>query len=121
LAYLSYYEDHSDIEDLALKNYTDTIVSASIAMCAAEEQGLSTGFNSTVDGLSISQKLGYPNTVCTTLLGIGYATPDLRVRRGIYNSEGERYGYDLSNTDPRLKVEANRMLKPDFKNFYNFL
>lgn len=121
LAYLSFYKDTSEIEDLSLKNHIDTVVSATVAMCAAEELGLSTGFNSTVDGFAISQKLGFPDTVCTLLLGIGYATPDLRIKRGIYNRQGIRYGYDYSNTDPRIQIDINRTQKPTFDKFYKFV
>lgn len=121
LAYLIYHQDQSDLEDLPLKNHIDTIVNATVAMCAAEEQGLSTGFNSTVDGLSISRKLGYPDTICTVLLGIGYATSDLRIRRGIYDKNGDRVGYDYSNTDPNLKLDINRTQKSKIEDFFKFL
>jgi len=112
LLYFSKKEKPNEIEDLNLRNHIDTVVSATTAMCAAEELGLSTGFNATFHKKEVAEKLGITDSVCTMMLGIGYATADQRVRRGIYDSKGVRIGYDYSNTDPDLKIDINRTNKP---------
>lgn len=112
LIYFSKKEKHSDIEDLNLRNHIDTVVSATTAMCAAEEIGLATGFNATFDGKAVAERLGITDAVCTMMLGFGYASSDQRVRRGVYDPQGQRIGYDYSNTDPDLKIDINRTNKP---------
>lgn len=114
LIYLVEENSHSNLEDLIKKYYTDTIVSATVAMCAAEELGLNTGFNSTLGGKEVSKKLGYENMIATISLGIGYASSDLRVRRGVYDENEERIGWDYSNTTSRLIIADNRNNKPMF-------
>lgn len=121
LVYLSKKEKKNDIEDLNLRNHIDTVVSATTAMCAAEELGLSTGFNATFNGDAVSKYLNRSDVVCTMMLGFGYATADQRVRRGIYNENGNRIGYDYSNTDPELKIDINRTNKPAFEELIKFI
>lgn len=50
------------------------LLQAGFAMCAAEEQGLRTGINSTQFGLDVAQHLGIVGKECILSLGIGYAT-----------------------------------------------
>lgn len=49
------------------------LLQAGFAMCAAEEQGLRTGINSTQSGLDIAKHLGITGKECILSLGIGYA------------------------------------------------
>ena len=49
------------------------ILQAGFAMCAAEEQGLRTGINSTQGGIEIAKYLGLENKDCLLSMGIGYA------------------------------------------------
>jgi nitroreductase len=112
LLYFSKKEKPNDIEDLNLRNHIDTVVSATTALCAAEELGLATGFNATFNGKEVAKRLGITDAVCTMMLGFGYADADQRVRRGVYDQEGSRIGYDYSNTDPDLKLDINRTGKP---------
>jgi nitroreductase len=112
LIFFSKHEKSNEIEDLDLRNHIDTVVSATTAMCAAEELGLSTGFNATFNGQAVVERLGITNAVCTMMLGFGYATADQRVRRGVFDQAGSRIGYDYSNTDPDLKIDVNRTNKP---------
>jgi len=112
LIFFSKQEKSSDIEDLNLRNHIDTVVSATTAMCAAEELGLSTGFNATFNGRAVAERLGITDAVCTMMLGFGYATADQRIRRGVFDHSKSRIGYDYSNTDPELKIDINRANKP---------
>jgi hypothetical protein len=116
---MSNKEQHNDLEDLNLRNHTDAVIASTIAMCAAQELGLSTGFNATFGSKAIEEKLNRPDLVCNMILGVGYATPDQRVHRGIYNEDGQRIGYDYSNTDPDLKIDINRTQKSEFNKFFN--
>jgi len=120
LVYLCHSQNISN-QQLILEYTMDTIVSATIAMCAAEEQGLQTGFCACLHGLTIAEKLKVSDATCTVLLGIGYATHDLRIRRGLYDSNDKLYGMDRSNTDPRLKISSNRLQKKEYENFYKVL
>jgi nitroreductase len=115
LIYFSKKEKHNSIEDLNLRNHIDTVVSASTAMCAAEELGLATGFNATFNGQAVAERLGITDAVCTMMLGFGYATADQRVRRGVFDQTGNRIGYDYSNTDPELMIDINRTNKPSLE------
>lgn len=119
LLFMSNKEQHNDLEDLNLRNHTDAVIASTIAMCAAQELGLSTGFNATFGSKAIEERLNRPDLVCNMILGVGYATPDQRVRRGIYNEDGQRIGYDYSNTDPDLKIDINRTQKSEFNKFFN--
>jgi nitroreductase len=121
LIFFSKKEKTNNIEDLNLRNHIDTVVSATTAMCAAEELGLSTGFNATFNGKEVANKLKIEDAVCTMMLGIGYATADQRVRRGVYNLDGGRIGYDYSNTDPDLKIDINRTNKPSMQELIKLL
>jgi len=49
------------------------LLQAGFAMCAAEEQGLRTGINSTQGGIEIARHLGLENKDCLLSMGIGYA------------------------------------------------
>jgi hypothetical protein len=49
-------------------------ISNSIAMMAAEEQGLNTGFGSCHDHYEIPKKMGFDGYACPIVLGIGYGT-----------------------------------------------
>jgi nitroreductase len=121
LLYLSKREDNNKLEDLNLRNQVDTIVSATTAMCAAAELGLSTGFNTTFNSDAIIKYLNRSDVICTIMIGFGYATADQRVRRGIYNESGARIGYDYSNTDPSLNIDINRTQKPAFDKLIKFI
>lgn len=48
-------------------------ISNSIAMMAAEEQGLNTGFGSCHDNFEVAKKLGFDGFHCPIMLGLGYA------------------------------------------------
>jgi hypothetical protein len=74
-------------------------ISNSIAMLAAEEQGLNTGFGSCHDNNEVATRLGFPGYSCPIVLGIGYA---LDMSEDIANEN-----YKISIKDPN---EPNRFL-----------
>jgi nitroreductase len=121
LIYLVKDQGNNNIEDLTQRNLIDSVISSTVAMCAAQEVGLSTGFQCTFDGKDIALKLGKKDMICSIMLGIGYATPDFRVRRGVYDDLGNRIGFDYSNTDPSLKIDINRTKKPSLEGLIKIL
>jgi hypothetical protein len=90
----------------------DCLVSASIAMCAALEKNLQTGFNSCLGPKEIAEKLSISGraVIC---LGIGHAKTDDLTMRSVY-FEDTQVGFDLSNTDPKITKNYNRISKPKF-------
>jgi hypothetical protein len=97
-------------EDIETKN--DCLISATIAMIAAEELELKTGFCGCLGSSEIKEKLkidGYP----IISLGIGYAIPDDEEVRKVFK-ENKEMGFDLSNCNPDLKTHHVRKNKPIF-------
>ena len=97
----------------------DCLVSATVGMCAALELGLQTGFNSCIDMPKFSSKMnteGY----AVTALGIGYAQTDFAGLRDVYR-QGEKVGFDYSNTNPSIRSFPNRKNKPAFDSLFNFI
>lgn len=92
----------------------DCVVSASIAMLAAEELGLQTGFCGCIGPEEIREKLQVEGEAVISL-GIGYAIPDDLETRKVYKDD-EEVGFDISNSDPNLKRHHNRARKPSFQN-----
>lgn len=99
------------------KNHTnetrdDCIVSATVAMIAAEELGLQTGFCGCIGPEEIQNKFGISG-ISVISIGIGHASSDNKESRKVYK-EGVEMGFDLSNSDPNLKTHHVRKNKPDF-------
>jgi len=105
--------------DTGSETRDDCIVSASIAMCAAHEKNLQTGFNSCLGEKEISNYLSITGHA-TVLLGIGYATTDELKSRPVYQNDLE-VGFDLSNTDPSIVDHYNRIDKPKFSKLVKYL
>lgn len=95
----------------------DAIVSATMAMCAAEELGLQTGFNSCLDAEEVANYLGLGDRRVVLALGIGYATENIRVSREVYadavslerypNGKAKHYGnaYELIRLNEDFIIE----------------
>jgi hypothetical protein len=62
------------------------LLQAGFAMCAAEEQGLRTGINSTQSGIDIARHLGIAGKECILSLGLGYADiePSKRAEKPVF-------------------------------------
>ena len=74
-------------------------ISNAIAMMAAEEQGLNTGFGSCHDHHEIPKKLGFDGYVCPIVLGIGHGTDMI--------TDIENDNYLISVVDP---IDQNKIL-----------
>jgi nitroreductase len=99
-------------EDLETRD--DCLVSATVAMIAAEELGLKTGFCGCIGPAEIREKLKIDGKAVISL-GIGHAVPDFKEGRKVFK-ENKEMGFDLSNSDPRLKNAHVRKNKPSFSN-----
>jgi len=88
----------------------DCLVSATIAMCAAEELGLNTGFNGMIGPVEISDRLGLPrdSTCPMMVIGIGYS------------SIGAKNNRPVLEVDHRAIQHPNTLDKK-FPNAYNSL
>lgn len=105
--------------DEGFETRDDCLVSASVAMCAALEQDLQTGFNSCIGPQEISEKLSIKGKAIVCL-GIGHATPDNLKSRSVYLNNNH-VGFDISNTNPTIRDSYNRINKPKFQDLIIFL
>jgi len=87
---LAWASEKNDLEVIE-----DIMVNSTIALLAAEEVGLNTGFNSCLESKELGQKVGEPHI--HMLLGLGYADEiDGKPMRKVYK-DGIEMGWDLSN------------------------
>ena len=87
---LAWASEKNDLEVIE-----DIMVSSTIALLAAEEVGLNTGFNGCLESKELGQKVGEPHV--HMLLGLGYADKiDGETIRKVYK-DGIEMGWDLSN------------------------
>lgn len=107
-------------ENEAQRIKDDAIVSATMAMCAAEELGLNTGFNGCISAKEIADKLNEPNYIGLIAVGIGYATPDALQGRKV-SKDGVEVGFDLSNTNPTIRKYENRKFRPTREKMINYI
>ena len=92
----------------------DCVVSATIAMMAAEELGLKTGFCGCIGPEEIKEKLEISGLSIVSL-GVGYAKADNLEIRKVFKQKKEM-GFDLSNSRPDLQTHHVRKNKPNFDN-----
>lgn len=104
--------------DQSRETRDDIMVSATVAMCAAQELGLQTGFNGCLGEREITEKLGIVDKkiVDVMSLGIGYASVDKETRRPVYDHQGVEVGFDLANTDPANRRVSTRQSRPSQAN-----
>jgi hypothetical protein len=74
--------DTNELESQRIRD--DVMVSATIAMLAAEELGFKTGLNGCIGTLEIEEKLNLQNKTPIIALGIGYAHSENRISRQVY-------------------------------------
>jgi nitroreductase len=103
-----------------LRTNNDCIISSTMAMCQAEEIGISTGFCGTLGGTEIADRLGKPDKIAVISVGFGYATPDKLARRPVFKN-GATVGFDLSNTSPSIRTLENRKNRPTKISMINYV
>jgi hypothetical protein len=97
----------NEIENQRVRD--DSIVSATIAMCAAEEVGLASGFNGCIGNIEAAEYLGLTDKIISMAIGIGYAAPDRsRIIRETYEGEVRPIAYP--NNNPKAFPNAYQLL-----------
>jgi nitroreductase len=103
-----------------VRTNNDCIVSATMALCQAEELGVSTGFCGCLGGDEIATRLNRPNYTAIISVGFGYAVADNIKLRKVYDKQGIERGFDLSNVSPSIRdidSRKNRLPKESLINY----
>jgi hypothetical protein len=103
-------------------------ISNTIAMIAAQEQGLNTGFGSCHSELEVATRLGFEGYSCPIMLGVGYATNMLKeielddVFVPVYDPEdaSRKLGSCFVNL-PAHYSKPNRELRPSKDEFIKII
>ena len=103
------------------QRHNDIFLSSMVAVLAAEEQGLNTGFGSCHDHASLAEKLGFPDHECPIVVGVGYAKDmtELEQEHGvlipIFDPSNQEHilGYDATNFVIGHTGNQNRNEKPE--------
>tara|TARA_B110000503_G_C7048437_1_gene371240 strand:- start:122 stop:769 length:648 start_codon:yes stop_codon:yes gene_type:complete len=108
----------------------DIMVAATIAILAAEEQGLNSGFNGCVGQREVAEKLGLENEeYAVVLVGIGYVdhmdTKDIGttqefIGRSVFK-DSKQVGFDYGNVAANNSTNSNRKSKPNISTLIKFL
>lgn len=104
-----------------LRTNNDCIVSATMAMCQAEELGVSTGFCGCLGSEEIALRLNKPNHTAIISVGFGYAVPDNESIRKVYDNEGVMRGFDLSNVSSSIRDIDSRKNRPPKESLINYI
>lgn len=111
--------DYNENEFLRTNN--DCIISATMAMCQAEELGVNTGFCGCIGGREIADRLNKPESTAVVSMGFGYATSDNTVQtKKVYNNNVE-VGFDLANHHSSIRNIATRVKRPDVNTMVNYI
>jgi hypothetical protein len=100
------YSDANESESQRVRD--DAIVSATIAMVAAEELGLRTGFNGCLGTSEIEQKLNLENKTPVIAVGMGYAFSEKRIARPVFENNFTIIPYP--NSEPKLHSAAYELI-----------
>lgn len=104
----------------ATAEVNDCHVSATMAMAGAELAGVQTGFCGCLGAETTAAHLGYPQHRAVVSVGFGYADTDSQVMRTVEHN-GVELGFDLSNTDPRIRNTPTRRNKPSKNKLIRFV
>lgn len=108
-------------ENKFLRTNNDCIVSATMAMCQAEELGVNTGFCGCIGGREIADKLNKPNSTAVISMGFGYATSDNIGMRKVYDTDGNHMGSDISNLNATNRDIPSRKNRPLAESMINYI
>jgi nitroreductase len=98
----------------------DCIISATMALCQAEELGVRTGFCGTIGPVEIAQRLGRPNMIASIVVGFGYAQEEnIKVKKVF--KDGVEMGFDLANLTHTSRELPNRISRPPKYNIINYI
>lgn len=98
----------------------DCIISATMALCQAEELGIRTGFCGTIGPMDIAQRLGKTDMVASISVGFGYATEEQVKVKKVFK-DGVEMGFDLANLTHASRELPNRINRPPKYNIINYI
>jgi len=104
-----------------LRTNNDCIVSATMAMCQAEELEVQTGFCGCLGGDEIANKLNRHGYTAIISVGFGYAITDYTSIRRVHDSSGNDKGFDLANISPTIRNIESRKNRPPFQSAITYL
>jgi nitroreductase len=108
-------------ENEFIRTNNDCIVSATMAMCQAEELGVSTGFCGCIGGRDIADRLNKPNSTAIVSLGLGYAVSNNTTQTmKVYENEVE-LGFDLANHNAFIRNIPTRANRPDINTMVSYI
>ena len=111
--------DYNENEFLRTNN--DCIISATMAMCQAEELGVNTGFCGCIGGREIADRLNRPKSTAVVSMGFGYATSHNTNRTmKVYNNNIE-LGFDLANHHSLIRNIPSRINRPEITTMVNYI
>lgn len=106
------------------ETFNDCMVSSTISMLAAEEQGVQTGFNGCLGELAVAEKLGRVKRYAMISLGLGYIDKmdgsDNSIQREVIK-DGVKHGFDYGNVEPSVTRGPNRTNKPTVDNLIHLI
>lgn len=110
-------------EDNDLRNDRDCLVSATMAMCQAEDLGVNTGFCGCLGAKDVAIRLGKPDLRAVVAIGFGYMDRfDSAPMRQVFRQEdGVLVGFDISNTHPSIRTYENRNRRPAKYSMINYI
>lgn len=115
---IDYYSKGHAHHQTSESDLVDMTVSSSVAMLAAEEKGLQTGFGRCHGVDKVAEKLGYPGYKAEIVLGIGYGTDhnneeltENHYGLSVYTKKGSLLGIMSKNIPPGVPVR-HRQRKP---------
>jgi hypothetical protein len=111
--------DYNENEFLRTNN--DCVISATMAMCQAEELGVNTGFCGCIGGQEIADRLNKPKSTAIVSMGFGYATSHTTNRPiKVYNNNVE-LGFDLANHHSSIRNIPNRTNRLELSTMVNYI
>ena len=112
------------IDSEFLRTNNDCIVSSTMAICQAEELGISTGFCGCIGNKEIADRLNMPNYIAMISVGFGYAdiATDAQIEPAkVYNIEGIEVGFDLKNFDSSIRNIPTREKRPSIDQIISYI
>ena len=109
-------------ENKFLRTNNDCIISATMAMCQAEELGVNTGFCGCIGGQEIADRLNKPKLTAVVSMGFGYATSHSTNRTmKVYNNNNIELGFDLANHHSSIRNIPSRINRPEITTMVNYI
>lgn len=98
----------------------DCVISATMALCQAEELGIRTGFCGTIGPVEIANRLGRSDMIASIVVGFGYAQEEQVMVKKVFK-DGVEMGFDLANLTHTSRALPNRNSRPEKYSLINYI